>query len=47
MKKLSQLFGQFPELIKDLVIAYPQLDVHFDETFTKAAGIRPDHIEER
>jgi len=24
-----------------IVIAYPQLDVHFDETFTHAAGLRP------
>jgi len=29
-----------------IVIAYPQLDVHFDETFTKEAGCGPAHMEE-
>jgi len=29
-----------------IVIAYPQLDVHFDETFTKAAGCGSAHMEE-
>ncbi len=29
-----------------IVIAYPQLDVHFDETFTKAAGRGRAHMEE-
>jgi small-conductance mechanosensitive channel len=29
-----------------IVMAYPQLDVHFDETFTKAAGLGRAHMEE-
>jgi len=29
-----------------IVIAYPQLDLHFDETFTKAAGLGRAHMEE-
>ena len=29
-----------------IVIAYPQLDVHFDEAFTKAAGLGRAHMEE-
>ena len=29
-----------------IVIAYPQLDVHFDETFRADAGLGPPHMEE-
>jgi small-conductance mechanosensitive channel len=29
-----------------IVIAYPQLDVHFDEPFTKTAGLGRAHIDE-
>jgi hypothetical protein len=29
-----------------IVISYPQLDVHFDEAFTKAASLRQTYIEQ-
>jgi small-conductance mechanosensitive channel len=30
-----------------IVIAFPKLDVHFDEPLTKSAGLEQAHMEER